>query len=634
MNSPVAIDLGDSFCRVSLYKPHEGRVTIVPDFEGYSYCCYSIPSYVAFVNNARLVGTTARMQLVRLPQQTISRTKGLLGKPFIEIEEQLNNITFQVTPDAGNFGRPLINGQFYAEEITAVLVNKMREIITHTAKQAVKDVVITVPACFKDAQRQATIDAAEIAGVRVAAMLNETTAAAIAYALSTMEKTMNVLFYDFGGGHVSVAVASVSKCEVRILGSAGNEKASGNGISDRFTASVAEVIVKKYKQDSFLNRRAYNLLRIICERSKRELSSNLESELTIRGVLPDLTVRIVITRSQFEDACKDIFETAMEPIDEALQLAGLKIDDIEDVVILGGSARIPKIDLLLREKFHKRQLNKRFHSEETVVYGAAMYAAQLSRIVPRVIRVYDVTNHTIGVEQPHGVLSPIIPRNTSLPCTIRRNFTAIQGSDQSHLTLRLYEGVHAKTAENTFLGSLDIVGLFPTLGDIHDVSLDFEIERNGILKTTQLLDQRLHHIKHIDIRKPCLSTDFKHVACREFARSLTGDTQMRRLLEHRRYLEFFAYLLRAAIGAKTLDLREEEVRCLLNESEASLRWLRSNPRAQLEETDAKITSVQDAIAANLRCTIEEIVYHSLHFTEAEGTTKYLPTDSDFDTLNK
>lgn len=326
MNSPVAIDLGDSFCRVGLYRPHDDRVTIVPDFEGYSYCCYSIPGYVAFVNNARLVGTTARMQSVQVPHQTISRTKSLLGKRFFEVEEQLSNITFQVTPDAGDFDRPLINGKFYVEEIIAVLVNKMREIITHTAKQSVKDVVITIPACFKDAQRQAMLDAAEIAGVRVAAMLNETTAAAFVYAFGAKEEAMNVLFYDFGGGHVSVAVASISKSEVRILGSAGSQKVSGNGISDRFTASVAELIVKKYNQDPFINKKAYNLLRLTCERSKHDLSSNLNSELVIRGVLPDIPVRMVITRAQFEEMCQDIFKTAMEPIDEALRMAGLKID--------------------------------------------------------------------------------------------------------------------------------------------------------------------------------------------------------------------------------------------------------------------------------------------------------------------
>ncbi|VDK37855.1 unnamed protein product [Taenia asiatica] len=628
MNSPVAIDLGDSFCRVGLYKPHDDRVTIVPDFEGYSSCCYSIPSYVAFVNNARLVGATARMQSIRVPDQTISRTKSLLGKRFFEVEEQLGDITFQVTPDAGDFDRPLINGKFYAEEIIAVLVNKMREIITHTAKQSVKDVVITVPACFKDAQRQATLDAAEIAGVRVAAMLNETTAAAFVYAFNAKEEALNVLFYDFGGGHVSVAVASISKSAVRILGSAGSQKVSGNGISDRFTASVAELIVKKYNQDPFINKKAYNLLHLICERSKLDLSSNQNSELVIRGVLPEIPVRMVITRSQFEEMCLDIFKTAMEPIDEALRMAGLKTDDIEDVVILGGSARIPKINLLLREKFHGRRINKRLHSEETVVYGAALYAAQLAKMLPTLVRVHDVTNHAIGIEQPHCVVSLMIPRNSPVPCTVRRTFSTTPDDDQSHLILRLYEGVYAKTTENTFLGSFDINGLLPALGGIHEVIVDFEVEKNGILKATRILDPRWHNVKHIDIIKPCLSTAFKQVACREFARSLSGDAQMRRLFEHRRYLEFFAYLLRAATGAKALDLQEQEVRCLLHESEASFRWLRSNPRAQLEEMDAKIMSVQNTITANLRCTIEEIVYHALHFTDPEGEIKYFPVDSE------
>nr|CDS24468.1 heat shock protein kDa [Echinococcus granulosus] len=628
MNSPVAIDLGDSFCRVGLYKPHDGRVRIVPDFEGYSYCCYSIPSYVAFVNNAQLVGTTARMQSVQEPHQTISRMKSLLGKRYFEVEEQLSNITYQVTSDIGDAGRPLINGQFYAEEIVAVLVNKMREVITHTAKQSVKDVVITVPPCFKDAQRQATLDAAEIAGVRVAAMLNETTAAAFVYAFSAKEEPLNVLFYDFGGGHVAVTVASVSKSEVRILGSAGSQKVSGNGITDRFTASVAELIVKQYNQDPYLNMKTYNLLRLICERCKRDLSSNLESELIIRGVLPDIPIRVVITRAHFEDMCQDLFKTAMEPIDEAIQLADLNIDDIKDVVILGGSARIPKVDLLLREKFHKRQINKRLHSEETVAYGAALYAAQLAKALPTSVSVYDVTNHTIAIEQPHRVVSPMIPRNTPIPCAFRRTFSTMPDSDQSHLTVRLYEGDRAKATDNTFLGSFDITELRPAFGDIHEAMVDFEVDKNGILKATLVLDSRWHQLKHVDIKKTCLPADFKYTACREFARSLSGDAHMRRLFEHRRYLEFFAYLLRTATGAKALDLQEQEVQCLLHESKASLGWLRSNPKAQLDETDAKIMSVQDTVTSSLRCTIEELVYHALHFTNPEGDIKYFPVDSE------
>ncbi|KAL5109028.1 Heat shock cognate 70 kDa protein 2 [Taenia crassiceps] len=485
MNSPVAIDLGDSFCRVGLYKPHDDRVTIVPDFEGYSYCCYSIPSYVAFVNNARLVGTTARIQSVRVPHKTICRTKSLLGKRFFEVEKQLSNVTFQVTPDGSDFDRPLIN-----------------------------------------------------------------------------------------------------------------------------------------------DKKTHNLLRRICERSKRDLSSKLDSELVIRGVLPDIPVRVAITRAQFEEMCQDIFRAAMEPIDEALRMAGLKIDDIEDVVILGGSARIPKIDLLLREKFHRKQINKRLHSEETVVYGAALYAAQLAKMLPTLIRVYDVTNHSIGIEQPHCVVSLMIPRNIPVPCTVRRIFSTAPDGDQSHLTLRLYEGAHAKTTGNTFLGSFDINELLPAFGGGHEVTVDFEVDTNGILKVTQIFSPRGNQVKHVDITKPCLSTDFKHIACREFARSLLGDAQMRKLFEHRRYLEGFAYLLRAATGAKALDLQEHEVKCLLHESEASLRWLRSNPKAKLEETDAKIMSVQDTVTANLQSTIEELVYHALHFTDPEGEIKYFPIDSE------
>ena len=629
MNSPAAIDLGTSFCRVATYRLHDGRVRIIPDFVGCASCCYSVHSNVAFVNNARIIGLAARMETLQNPSQTVTRIKSYLGKSYSEIADRISNITFQLTPTADGSGGFIINAEFYPEEVAALLINRMREIVTHTIKQSVNDIVITVPACFNDAQRQATLDAVEIAGLRVMAILNETTAAAFVYAFMENEiHPKNILFYDLGGGHVSVAVARVNKDEVRILGSAGNQNVGGNTFSDKFTSYMAEKIVQIYGQDPTLNPKSYRRLYLICDHIKRELSSKFESGLVTRNLLHDTLVQITNKRKDFEEVNKELFKAAIEPIDEALRLSSLSIDEIDDVIVLGGSSRIPMIDFLLREKFNRRQLNKKFHSEETVVYGAALYAAQLVKMLPRTIRVFDVANHAIGIEQPLNLVSPLIPRNTLVPCIIRRVLSTKPNGDQSHLTIRLYEGDRAKTIENNYLGSFDITELRWGFGDIQEAIVDFEIEKNGIIKASLIPDPRYSKGKYVDIKKKGLSTSIKYNACKEFARSLSGDAMIRRLVEHRRYLESLAYLLHAATEAEELRLDQNEVQYLLKESKELLRWLRSNSNAKLAETEEKTRMLEDAIGLNVHCSFQELIYHALHFTNLDDDIKDFHRDDE------
>ena len=629
MNSPVAIDLGTSFCRVAAYRPHDdGRVRIIPDFVGCTSCCYSVHSNVAFVDNARLVGLAARMEFVQNPSQTVSRIKSYLGKTYSELVDKLKNISFQVIPADDGSDCLIINDEYYPEEIAALLVNRMREIVTHTIKQSVNDIVITVPACFNDAQRQATVDSIEIAGLRVVAMLNETTAAAFVYAFMSGASPKNVLFYDLGGGHVSVAIARVSNCEVRILATAGNQNVGGNELSDRFTAYIAGKIFENYGQDATINAKTNRRLYLLCDRVKRELSCRMECDLFSRNLLPDVLVEVSNTRAEFEEVGKDLFRAAIEPIDEALGLASMSVDDIDDVVVLGGSARIPRIDFLLREKFNRRQLNKSLHSEETIVCGAALYAAQLVKMLPRTIKVFEVMSHAIGIEQSFNLVKPLIPRNTPIPCVVRRVLSTKRGGDQSHLTVHLYEGDRAKTTENNYLGSFEITELRRAFGDINEAIVDFEIEKNGIIKASLISDPRNTKGKYIDIRKKGLTVNAKRIACREFARSLSGDAVIRRLVEHRRYLESLAYLLHAATEAKELQLNELEVEYLLNESRKILRWLRSNSNAKFNEIEEKTRMLEDAIGLNVRCTLQELMYHALNFTNLDDDIQNLYLDVD------
>ncbi|VDD84318.1 unnamed protein product [Mesocestoides corti] len=569
MNVPVAIDLGNNFCRAAIYRPLDARVQVIADLDGCGGGCHSIHSYVAFFNRARLVGLAARMEAMRHPDRAIVSIKSLLGRRHSEIVGKINQLSFRVTTNDSN--QIILAGKYRPEEIAAVLIHKMRELTEQTVKHAIHKVVITVPPCFNDAQRQAVVDAGEIAGLRVVGLLNETTAAAIAYAAETTDEPKNILIYDLGGGHVSVAVARVRKNDVEILGTAGNLDVGGKEFTRRLTTTVAKRILKNDGVDLASDKKAFGRLMHVCDRVKRELSVSLEYQVEFTKLLRNSHFSAVVTVTEFEEMCADLFTKAMEPIDEALRTAKLTRDAVDDVVILGGSTRMRKVIVLISEMFSKKQINKSFHCEETVVHGAALYAAHLAGKNSTLMRVNDVINRTIGVELPDSILSPLILRNTPIPCVSRHAFSTSSHGQKFQLSLQLYEGDCAQPPLNNYLGSIDILDQRPVTGDVQDVSVDFKVDRSGIVKAWLVNETRSDAYKQLFIKKTGLSPETKCWVCRDFSRSLSGDVMVQQLMEKRRYLESFAYMIQASVHTSELELKEGDIEYLDRESTTILK---------------------------------------------------------------
>lgn len=587
----IGIDLGTTYSCVGVYK--DGRVEIIANDQGNRIT----PSYVAFTDEERLIGDAAKNQLTSNPKNTVFDAKRLIGRTFSEksVQSDMKFFPFKVVEKRSKpYVEADVNGkveQFAPEEISAMVLTKMKETAEAYLGKKVTHAVVTVPAYFNDAQRAATKDAGTIAGLNVMRIINEPTAAAIAYGLDKKEGEKNILVFDLGGGTFDVSLLTIDGGVFEVISTNGNTHLGGEDFDQRVMEYFMKLYKKKTGKDVRKNDRTVQKLRREVEKAKRALSSAHQAKIEIESFFDGEDFSETLTRAKFEELNMDLFRSTMDPVKKVLEDGDLTKDEVDEIVLVGGSTRIPKVQQLVKDYFDGKEPSRGINPDEAVAYGAAVQGGILSgESELNDVVLLDVCPLSMGIETVGGVMTKIITRNTVVPTKKQQIFSTASDNQQT-VTIQVFEGERSMTKDNHILGKFDLVGIPAAPRGTPQIEVTFEIDVNGILRVSAE-DKGSNNKESITIKNDQnrLSPEDIERMVADAEQFAEQDKAAKDRVDAKNELEGLAYSTKNQVndkeklGAKLSEAEKDEI---ITACDEVISWLETNQEADADGFNSK-----------------------------------------------